>query len=104
MSLHTRDVDAAWSKLRMEITNTKDRHARFYYGGKLILTTMRSHGTGPIEGPVQHLIRQQLKLSSSEFSALIACPLTLNGYIEILKKKGWITEETPPQEQPKSRS
>jgi hypothetical protein len=77
----------------MEIKDAKDRHARFYHGGKLILTTKRSHGKGPIEGPVQHLIRQQLKLSSSEFGDLIACPLTLGGYIEILRKKGWIPQE-----------
>ena len=92
MSLHAGDVDAAWTKLGMAIKDTKDRHARFYYGGKLILATKRSFGKGPLEGPVQHLIRQQLKLTSSEFAELIACPLKLDGYIEILKNKGWISE------------
>ena len=75
----------------MEITNTNDRHARFYYRGQLILATKRSFGSGTIEGPVQHLIRQQLKLTPSEFGDLIACPLTLDGYVEILKRKGWIS-------------
>ncbi len=100
MSLHTADVDAAWNKLGMEIKDTKDRHARFYHGGRLILTTKRSHGKGPIEGPVQHLIRQQLKLSSSEFGALIACPLTLDGYIKILRTKGWMPQEPAEQAKP----
>jgi hypothetical protein len=93
VSLHSRDVDAAWAKLGMEIKDTKDRHARFYYRGRLILATKRSFGSGAIEGPVQHLIRQQLKLTTSEFSDLITCPLTLDGYVLILRKKGWITEE-----------
>jgi hypothetical protein len=93
VSLHTGDIDAAWEKLGMEIKNTKDRHARFYYRKRLILATKRSFGSGPIEGPVRHLIRQQLKLTSSEFADLIACPLERDGYIEILKKKGWIPKE-----------
>lgn len=90
MSLHTREVDAAWDRLGMAITDTKDRHARFYYRGTLILATKRSFGSAPIEGPVQHLIRQQLKLTQSEFNDLVACPLKLDGYLEILKRKGWI--------------
>lgn len=50
MSLHTGDVDASWAKLGMEIKDTKDRHVRFYYDGRLILATKRSFGSGPIEG------------------------------------------------------
>lgn len=95
MSLHTGDVDASWAKLGMEIKDTKDRHARFYHNGRLVLATKRSFGSGPIEGPVQHLIRQQLKLTSSEFADLIACPLKRDGYIEILRTKGWIPKDPP---------
>ena len=74
----------------MEIKDTNDRHARFYHGGKLILTTKRSFGSGPIEGPVQYLIRQKMKLNESQFSELISCALKLDGYIEILKERGLI--------------
>lgn len=93
MSLHTRDIDAAWDKLKMQITSTGDRHAKFYYGGKLVLTTKRSFGKGPIEGPIQHLLRQQLKLNEDQFKALIECPIGLPEYIEILKEKRLIQTE-----------
>ena len=74
----------------MVITETNDRHAKFYYDGRLILATKRSFGSGKIEGRVQHLIRQQLKLNEAEFAELIACPLKLDGYIEILRSRGLI--------------
>jgi len=87
MSLHAHEVDRAWEKLGMVIKNTNDRHALFFHDEKLILTTKRSFGSGPIEGVVQHLIRQQLYLSPIEFKELIACPLKREGFIEILKTK-----------------
>lgn len=71
----------------MKITETGDRHAKFYHEGRLIITTKRSFGKGPIEGPVQHLLRQQLKLNESQFRDLIACPLDREKYLEILRVK-----------------
>ena len=76
----------------MVVVNKGDRLARFYYKGALILTTKRSHGSGPIEGNIPYLIRQQMKLSQAQFDNLIACPLGLPEYIEILRTKGWITD------------
>jgi hypothetical protein len=90
------DVERAWKKLAMVVVNSGDRLARFYYQGTLILTTKRSHGSAPIEGNIPYLIRQQMKLSQQQFDSLIACPLGLPEYIDILKKKGWITESTKP--------
>lgn len=95
MSLHVADVERAWKKIGMVVTNSGDRLAKFYYRGALILMTKRSHGSGPIEGKVPYLIRQQMKLSQNEFDQLIACPLDLAGYVEVLKAKGWITEPKP---------
>jgi hypothetical protein len=92
VSLHVHEVEQAWSKLRMVVVNKGDRLARFYYKGALILTTKRSHGSGPIEGNIPYLIRQQMKLSQGEFDRLIDCPLQLPEYIQILKAKGWITD------------
>lgn len=86
----------------MVVTDSKDRLAKFYYDDALILTTKRSHGSGPIEGNIPYFIRQQMKLSQKEFDDLIACPLKLLEYIEILKRKGWISEPTEP-ERPSSR-
>lgn len=90
MSLHADDIDRAWGKLGMEIRDTKDRHARFYFDGKLIVATKRSLGRGTLGGNIPHLIRQQMKLSPSELNDVIACPIGRQEYIEILKKKGWI--------------
>ncbi len=94
MSLHVNDIERAWKKLEMVVTDSKDRLARFYYRGTLILTTKRSHGSGPIEGKIPYLIRQQMKLSQNQFDELIACPLGLPEYVQILKTKGWITDPT----------
>ncbi len=94
MSLRASDVDHAFEKLRMQIRDTKDRHAVLYYCGKRILKTKRSFGAGKIDDNTQHLIRQQLKLSEQHFSELIGCPLGYDQYIEILKAKGLISQDT----------
>src|SRR5262245_6933954 len=73
LSLHAKQIDAAWGKLQMEIKDTGDRHARFYHGGKLILATKRSFGSGTIDGRVQYLIRQQMKLNETQFDELLTC-------------------------------
>ncbi len=93
MSLHTRDIDAAWDKLGMVITETGDRHAKFYHQDTLIVTTKRSFGRGAIDGPIQHLLRQQLKLNEGQFKDLIDCPLDRPKYVEILREKGLIPAE-----------
>ncbi len=90
MSLHASEADRAFKKLQMEIRDTKDRHAFFSYCGKLILKTRRSLGSGKIDDSVQHLIRQQLKLSQRQFADLIDCDLEYEGYVEILRTKGLI--------------
>lgn len=90
MSLRVRDVDRAWKKIGMRIKDTKDRHARFYEEGKLIVWTKRSFGSAKLDGNIQHFIRQQMKLNQEQFDDLIACPLNREGYIEILRRKGLI--------------
>jgi len=103
LSLHVNDVERAWEKLGMVVVNSKDRLAKFYYRETLILTTKRSHGSGPIEGKIPYLIQQQMKLSRNQFNDLIACPLGLPEYVQILKTKGWITD-TSASEPPSGRS
>ena len=90
MSLRTSDVDRAFGKLQMVIKNTKDRHAYFWYCGKMILKTKRSFGAGKIDDNTQHLIRQQLRLNQDQFRELLDCPLDYPGYVDILKQKGFI--------------
>jgi hypothetical protein len=87
LSLKTKDLDRAWTKIGMEIKDSGDRHARFYVDGKLILWTKRSMGTSMLDGQIPHFIRQQMKLNEEQFQRLIDCPLDRAGYIEILKKK-----------------
>ena len=90
MSLKGGDVDRAWQKLGFHVTTTGDIHAKLYVDGKLILRTKRSMGSGKLDGRIPHFIRQQMKLNEDEFSRAIDCPLTREGYIEILTGKGII--------------
>jgi len=91
MSLRAKDVDKVFNKLGMKVKNGKDRYALFYYEGKLILRTKRSLGKPKIDTKVRHLIRQQLKLSDTEFFQVVDCTLERPDYIKILKKKGLIS-------------
>ena len=86
------EIDRAWEKLGMEIKDSRDRHARFYEGGKLILWTKRSMGSGKLDGKIPHMIRQQMKLNEEQFARLIQCPLKRPEYVQILKEKGLILE------------
>jgi hypothetical protein len=47
-----------------------------------------SHGKGDLPDRIMHKIRGQLKLSEKDFKDLVACPLTYEGYLHILKRKG----------------
>jgi len=91
MSLDARDVDKVFDKLGMKTKNGKHRYALFYHEGKLILRTRRSLGKRKIDNKVRHLIRQQLKLSDTEFFQVVDCTLERPDYIKILKNKGLIS-------------
>ena len=93
MSLRSRDVDRVFDKLRMKVRDGKDRHALFYHKGKLILRTKRSFGDRKIDSKIRHLIRQQLKLSETEFANVVGCTVNRTEYIKILRKKGLISVE-----------
>ena len=43
---------------------------------------------GDLPDKIMHKIRGQLKLSEKDFKDLVACPLTREGYLDILKHKG----------------
>ena len=47
-----------------------------------------SHGKGDLPDKIMHKIRGQLKLSEKDFKDLVECPLTYEGYLDILKSKG----------------
>ena len=55
---------------------------------KKVLRVHYSHGKGDLPDKIMHKIRGQLKLSEKDFVNLIACPLSYEGYLDILKRKG----------------
>jgi len=57
---------------------------------KKILRVHYSHGRGDLPNKIMHKIRGQLKLSEKNFKDLVACPLTYEGYLDILERKGFI--------------
>ena len=74
----------------VDSTTKSDDHKylEFAYNGKYVLHTKLSHNKKDID---DHLIRQmstQCKLSKSEFLDLVNCPLSKEGFIEILESKG----------------
>ena len=72
----------------MEIRDGKHRRAFFYYDGRLIVKTLRSHGRGPIDGDIPHRIRSQMRLTHAQFQELLACPLGHAEYLAILANRG----------------
>lgn len=89
MQLSGREIDAVWRKFQMRISSSRDIHALLYDNdGRLILRTRRSHGSGKISGDIPNMIRQQMKLNHEQFAQAIACPLTREGYLQILRDKG----------------
>jgi hypothetical protein len=74
----------------VDSTTKSDDHKylEFTYNGKHVLHTKLSHNKKDID---DYLIRQmstQCKLSKSEFLDLVNCPLSKEGFIEILENKG----------------
>ena len=63
------------------------RKAKLYYGGELIISTLRSRSPKEFE---PHQVRRQLRLSVEPLSAAVRCTLDFPGYIEILRARGLI--------------
>ena len=86
MTVKAREFDRLVEKLGLKVRDSRDVLAWFEYDGKIITRTRRSKGSGDL--PMQHSIRQQLKLNENEFRQAIGCTLTLEGYVDILRRKG----------------
>ena len=87
MTIKASVFDHIVSKLGLRIRDSGDRLAWFEYEGKIVTRTRRSFVKGR-ELPLQHTIRQQLKLSESEFRQAVACRLGVEEYVRILRRKG----------------
>lgn len=81
-----------FEKLKLEVRSTTHRYGWLTYQGKKILRVHYSHGKGDIPKKVSEKIRSQLKLSQSDLRDIIDCSLSLEDYIEILKRKGIISD------------
>lgn len=92
MTIKAQEFDRLVEKWGLRTRKTGDLHAWFEHDGKVITRTRRSMGSGDL--PMQHSIRQQLKLNDEQMRAAIDCSLTRSGYVEILRAKGLI--DPPP--------
>lgn len=86
MTIKAHEFDHLVDKLKLKTRNSRDLLAWFEYEGKIITRTRRSKGSGDL--PMQHSIRQQLKLNEEQFRKAIDCTLTRHDYINILQAKG----------------
>ena len=94
MTIKAQEFDRLAMKLELKLRDSGDLLAWFEYDGKIITRTRRSKGSGDL--PMQHSIRQQLKLNEQQLRDAIGCQLTREGYIEILRGKGLIASTEPP--------
>ena len=77
------------AKLRFEIRSAKERFAKFYHEGKLILVTSVPQGKGDMY--VSNQFRQQLKLSEDQLRHAILCDFNYPEFIEHLRGRGHVT-------------
>jgi len=86
MTIKARDFNHLVAKFNLKTRQSRDLLAWFEYKGKTITRTRRSKGSGDL--PMQHSIRQQLKLNEEQFRKAIGCTLARQDYINILRSKG----------------
>jgi hypothetical protein len=91
--LTVREFDIITGKLKMTARGGKHRYVWFEHEGKKILWTERSHGRGDI-GRVEHVIRRQLRVNSTQMRDLANCPMTRDAYVAHLKAIGAIAPRT----------
>jgi len=79
------------NKLGLKTRNAGDRLAWFEYNGQTVVRTKRSHGNKEQPG---NMIRQQLKVNEKELAGLISCSVSLQDYVDILKRRKVIAPES----------
>lgn len=88
MTIKAHEFDHLVAKLGLKTRDSRDLLAWFEYEGKIITRTRRSKGSGDL--PMQHSIRQQLKLNEQQLREAVTCTLSREGYTDILRNKGLI--------------
>jgi hypothetical protein len=90
VSITDREFDLLVGKFGFETRQGDHLFAWLIHNGKLVLRTRRSNKKGSL--PMEHAIRQQMKLSADELRDAIACTLDRASYIALLVKKGVIEQ------------
>jgi hypothetical protein len=96
--MKTHEFEIIVRKLGLKTRNSGDRLAWFEYNGQTVVRTKRSHGNKEQPGDK---IRQQLKVNEQQLSGLISCSIELPEYIEILKSRGIIAQQSESSSQQK---
>jgi hypothetical protein len=85
MTIKDREFDLLINKFEFKVRNSDDLLAWFEVDGKIVTRTRRSHKRGDL--PMQHSIRQQLKLNEEQLRQAFRCSLSRDDYINILRDK-----------------
>lgn len=88
MTIKAHQFEHIVNKFQMRSRNAGDRLVWFEYEGKIVTRTRRSYKSGDL--PFQKSMPRQLGLTHSEFRQAAACKLDRDGYIEILRCKGYL--------------
>lgn len=88
MSIKAKEFDRLVAKFGFRTRDSGDLLAWFEHEGRIVTRTRRSKGSGDL--PMQHSIRQQLKLNEEQLRQAMGCHLIRDDYIEILRAKGLI--------------
>jgi len=81
--IRRRDFDTIVQKLGLVTRQGDHLFAWFEHEGRVITRTRRSEQRGDL--PMQHSIRQQLKLTEDQVRGIIGCSLGRSDYVEILR-------------------
>lgn len=94
----TRKVKEVSSRLcgKGFVKNDRSDHCRFLLyvdGRKTRIRTMISHGEREIGEELIHRMAAQLKLSKDEFLDLVDCRLDGDGYLRLMRERGFVDRE-----------
>jgi len=88
MTIKAHQFEHIVNKFQMKSRNAGDRLVWFEYEGKIVTRSRRSNKAGDL--PYQKSMPKQLGLTPDEFRQAAACKLSLDEYIGILKRKGYL--------------
>jgi len=89
VTIRAAEFDRVIAKFGFSTREGRDRLAWLEVGGRRVVYTKRSRQrAGDLPRP--HEIRQQLKLDEDQLADAIRCTLSRDGYLEILRVKGFL--------------